>query len=65
MVHHEPDGRLLAVVSSPGADFGKRGTIAAIDIADLHVVRRIRYEHGTPEAMSFSPNGATLAVSTE
>ena len=59
------DGRLLAVVSSPGADFGKRGTIAVIDTADLHVVRRIRYPHGTPEAMAFSRDGATLAVSTD
>jgi WD40 repeat protein len=59
------DGRLLAVVSSPGADFGKRGMIAVIDTADLHVVRRIRYAHGTPEAMAFNRDGATLAVSTD
>jgi WD40 repeat protein/DNA-binding SARP family transcriptional activator len=56
-----PDGRMLAVVSSPQAD---RGTITLIDMADLHVVRRIRYAHSTPEALAFSPAGATLAVSS-
>jgi WD40 repeat protein len=57
-----PDGRLLAVVSSPGNDFGKRGTIALIDTADLQVVRRIRYPRSSPESSAFSPDGATLAV---
>jgi WD40 repeat protein/DNA-binding SARP family transcriptional activator len=57
-----PDGRLLAVVSSPGNDFGKRGTIALIDTADLQVVRRIRYPRSSPESLAFSPGGATLAV---
>ena len=54
-----PDGRLLAVVSSPGGD---RGTIGLIDTADLHVIRRIRYTHTTPYALAFSPDGATLAI---
>jgi WD40 repeat protein len=35
-----------------------------IDAADLHVVRRIQYAHGTPEALAFSPDAATLAVSS-
>jgi WD40 repeat protein/DNA-binding SARP family transcriptional activator len=60
-----PDGRLLAVANAPGPSFGKRGTVTVIDTADLRVVRRIQYTDGTPEALAFSPDGATLAVGTE
>jgi DNA-binding SARP family transcriptional activator/WD40 repeat protein len=57
-----PDGRMLAVISSPGADFGRRGTIALVDTADARVVRRIRYTNGTPQPLAFSPDSRTLAV---
>ncbi|MDP9301145.1 MAG: WD40 repeat domain-containing protein, partial [Actinomycetota bacterium] len=57
-----PDGRTIAVISSPKSDFGKGGTIALVDTANLHVVRRIRYAHSTPEALAFSPDASTLAV---
>ena len=60
-----PNGRLLAVVSSPGAEFGTRGTIALIDTADLQLVRRIRYANSAPEAMAFGPDSTTLAVSND
>jgi WD40 repeat protein len=60
-----PDGRLLAVAGSPADTFGERGTVALIDTADLRVVRTIRYPHASPEALAFSPDGATLAVGTE
>jgi WD40 repeat protein/DNA-binding SARP family transcriptional activator len=58
-----PEGRMLAVVSCLACN-GTGGTITLIDMADLHVVRRIRYAHSTPEALAFSPDGATLAVSS-
>jgi WD40 repeat protein len=58
-------GRMLAVPSSgPSSPGPFSGTIKLIDTSDLHVVRRIRYAHSTPEALAFSPDGATLAVST-
>jgi WD40 repeat protein len=57
-----PNGRLLAVVSAPGNDFGHRGTIALIDTDDLQVVRRIRYANSTPQTLAFSSDSATLAV---
>jgi WD40 repeat protein/DNA-binding SARP family transcriptional activator len=58
-----PDGKLLAVASAPPREgFGRRGTIALIDTADLRVVHRIHYRHTSPQAMAFSPDGATLAV---
>jgi WD40 repeat protein/DNA-binding SARP family transcriptional activator len=57
-----PDGRMVAVASSPGANFGKRGMVTLIDTSDLHVVRRIRYLHSSPESLAFSPDGGTLAV---
>jgi len=56
------DGKLLAVASSPGADFGKHGMVTLIDTGDLHVVRRIPYRDTSPESLAFSPDGATLAV---
>jgi WD40 repeat protein/DNA-binding SARP family transcriptional activator len=55
-----PDGKLLAVASAPsGPDFG---TIALIDTTDLRVVHHISLRHGSPQGMTFSPDGATLAV---
>jgi WD40 repeat protein/DNA-binding SARP family transcriptional activator len=55
-----PDGKLLAVASGPsGPDFG---TIALIDTTDLRVVHHISLRHGSPQGMTFSPDGATLAV---
>jgi WD40 repeat protein len=58
------DGRLLAVVSWPGTGHAARGMITLIDAADLHVVRRLRYPHGAPQALAFSPDAATLAASS-
>jgi WD40 repeat protein len=55
-----PDGRLLAVASSPG--HGRDG-IWLIDASDLHIVHRITQrlnDASTP--LAFSPDSSTLAV---
>jgi WD40 repeat protein/DNA-binding SARP family transcriptional activator len=57
-----PNGRLIAVISSTGADWLKRGTIALIDTSSLRVVRRIVYRSSIPLGLAFSPDSATLAV---
>lgn len=57
------DGRMLAVPSSP-VD-GTRDGIWLIDTADLHVVRRISLDlSGSSTPLAFSPDSATLAVSS-
>jgi len=58
------DGRLIAVPSSPGAHFGKEGTVSVIDLGTLRTIRSIPYPHGSPEAVAFSPDGSTLAVTS-
>lgn len=56
-----PDGRLLAVLSSPETGVGEG--IWLIDTSDLHVVRRIPQElNGSSTPLAFSPDSATLAV---
>ena len=50
------------MISSPGKQFGRTGTIRLVDTSSLHVVQRIHYPHGTPEGLAFSPDSATLAV---
>jgi DNA-binding SARP family transcriptional activator/WD40 repeat protein len=58
-----PDGRLLAVTSSPGNRSGDG--IWLIDTSDLHVVRRIQPGlNGCSTPLAFSPDSATLAVGT-
>src|SRR5512132_494935 len=58
-----PDGRLLAVPSSPETGVGDG--IWLIDTSDLHVVRRIKQElNGSSTPLAFSPDSATLAVGT-
>lgn len=58
-----PDGRLLAVPSSPETGVGDG--IWLIDTSDLHVVRRIPQElNGSSTPLAFSPDSATLAVGT-
>jgi len=55
-----PDGRMLAVTSSPR--HGRDG-IWLIDASDLHVVRRIPQQlNGSSTPLAFSPDSATLAV---
>ena len=58
-----PDGRMLAVPSSPETGVGDG--IWLIDTSDLHVVRRIPLElNGPSTPLAFSPDSATLAVGT-
>ena len=58
-----PDGRMLAVSSSPETGVGKG--IWLIDTSDLHVVRRIPLElNGSSTPLAFSPDSETLAVGT-
>jgi DNA-binding SARP family transcriptional activator/WD40 repeat protein len=58
-----PDGRMLAVPSSPETGVGDG--IWLIDTSDLHVVRRIPLElNGSSTPLAFSPDSATLAVGT-
>jgi len=59
-----PDGRLLAVPSSLGKRFNDHGAISLFDTRSLRLIQRIRYPDGSPEALSFSPDGATLAASS-
>jgi WD40 repeat protein/DNA-binding SARP family transcriptional activator len=55
-----PDGRLLAVPSSPR--HGRDG-IRLIDTSDLHLVRRITQQlNGSSTPLAFSPDSSTLAV---
>jgi hypothetical protein len=55
-----PDGRMLAVPSSPETGVGEG--IWLIDTSDLHVVRRIPLElNGSSTPLAFSPDSATLA----
>jgi WD40 repeat protein len=55
-----PNGRLLAVISSPGR--ADADTIELIATSDLRVVKRIRYTKSTPVGLAFSPDSTTLAV---
>lgn len=58
-----PDGRMLAVASSPQTRVGEG--IWLIDTSDLRVVRRIRFRlNQCSTALAFSPDSATLAVGT-
>jgi WD40 repeat protein/DNA-binding SARP family transcriptional activator len=57
-----PDGRTIAVPSTPDANWGKSGTIELVDTSSLRVVGRIQYPHSTPEGLAFSPDSTTLAV---
>ena len=58
-----PDGRMLAVPSSPKTGGGKG--IWLIDTSDLHVVRRIPLKlNGSSTPLAFSPDSETLAVGT-
>ena len=68
-----PDGRMIAVISSPPTDvhccgsgpFGRgSGTVELIDTSSLHAVERIRYTRTTPIGLAFSPDSKTLAVSS-
>jgi WD40 repeat protein/DNA-binding SARP family transcriptional activator len=56
-----PDGKLLAVPSSPQG--GGHDAIWLIDTSDFHVIRRIPADlQGSSTPLAFSPNSATLAV---
>jgi WD40 repeat protein len=57
-----PNGRMIAVASAPGTQFGVSGTIALIDTSSLRVVRRIAYRSGSPMGLAFSPDSSTLVV---
>jgi WD40 repeat protein len=58
-----PDGRMLAVPSSPETGVGNG--IWLIDTSDLHVVRRIPLKlNGSSTPLAFSPDSETLAVGT-
>jgi WD40 repeat protein/DNA-binding SARP family transcriptional activator len=66
-----PDGRTIAVISSPpehvwcnGAGPCGRGsgTIELIDTSSLLAVQRIRYTRTTPIGLAFSPDSTMLAV---
>jgi DNA-binding SARP family transcriptional activator/WD40 repeat protein len=57
-----PGGRLIAVPSVSGPQFGTSGTIALIDTSSLRVVRHIRYRGSSPLGLAFSPDSTTLAV---
>ena len=57
-----PNGRMIAVASAPGAQFGVSGTVALIDTSSLRVVRHIGYRSGSPMGLAFSPDSSTLAV---
>jgi DNA-binding SARP family transcriptional activator/WD40 repeat protein len=58
-----PDGRMLAVPSSPPTGVGDG--IWLIDTPDLRVVRRIPFKlNGSSTPLAFSPDSRTLAVGT-
>jgi WD40 repeat protein len=58
-----PDGKLIAVPSSP--EGGKRDGISLVDTSDPHVIRRIPQDlQGSSTPLAFSPDSATLAVSS-
>jgi WD40 repeat protein/DNA-binding SARP family transcriptional activator len=57
-----PDGRTIAVPSAVGSEFGRSGSIDLIDTSTLQVNDVIRYPHGSPEGLAFSPDSTTLAV---
>jgi WD40 repeat protein len=59
-----PDGRLLAVPSSPEKHFNENGSIRLLDTRSMRTIRRIRYPDGSPQALSFSPDARTLAVTS-
>ena len=58
------DGRLLAVVSSPDAHFNRNGSVTVFDTRTMRAIQRIPYRDGSPQALSFSPDGSTLAVTS-
>ncbi|MFL5791415.1 MAG: BTAD domain-containing putative transcriptional regulator [Actinomycetota bacterium] len=58
------DGKLLAVPSSPGDRFNRSGYVSLIDMDHLTTVRTIPYGDGSPQAVAFSPDGRTLAVTS-
>lgn len=65
------DGRLIAVISTPptGSDappdaLPMSGTIRILGTTRFDVVGQVHIHDGLPEALAFSPDSSTLAVST-
>jgi WD40 repeat protein len=59
-----PDGRTIAVPSSPGAAFARSGSVHLTATSDLGDRRTIRFRppRGSPMPLAFSPDSRTLAV---
>jgi WD40 repeat protein len=51
-------------VSSPDQHFNRNGSVIVFDTRTLRAIQRIPYDDGSPQALSFSPDGSTLAVTS-